>query len=353
LAEVNTLTGIGATTIANQLVLKAPLAGPTFSGTANFVTVSASGAITAASFGSATLAEVNTLTGIGATTIANQLVLKAPLAGPTFTGTANFAAISTSGAITSAGAITAASFGSATLAEVNTLTGIGATTIANQLILKAPLAGPTFTGTANFVTVSASGAITASNFGTSTQAEVNMLQGIGATTVAAQLALKAPLADPTFSGTTTCVTLNPSGVVTLSNATVSSATTSGALVVAGGVGVGGAINAKNFGTATGAEVNMLQGIGATTVAAQLALKAPLAGPTFSGTANFVTVSASGAITAASFGSATQAEVNMLQGIGATTVATQLGLKAPLAGPTFSGTANFVTVKARGGFTDSN
>jgi hypothetical protein len=123
------------------------------------------------------------------------------------------------------------------------LSGIGTSTVSTLLGLKAPLAGPTFSGTANFVTVSASGAITASNFGVATQAEVNMLQGIGGSTVISQLNAKAPLANAALTGTTTCQTLNPSGVVTLSAGTASTTTNSGALVVGGGIGVSGSIYA--------------------------------------------------------------------------------------------------------------
>jgi len=81
-----------------------------------------------------------------------------------------------------------------------------------EMALKADLAGATFTGniamTANAditlasgssITV-ASGATIVANGLTLSDVEISALDGIGATTVAAQLALKAPLAAPVFTG---------------------------------------------------------------------------------------------------------------------------------------------------------
>ena len=173
-------------------------------------------------------------------------------------------------------------------------------------------------------------------------------------------------------------------------------------------------------TATFTELNVLDGITATTaelnytdgvtsaIQTQLNTKAPLASPTFTGTAtlptvdinagnidgtvigaaaaaagSFTTVTASGAITGASLvigaadvseaeleildgATVTTAELNVLDGITATTaelnytdgvtsaIQTQMDLKAPLADPNFTGTAEVGTMDiASGSITDSS
>lgn len=56
------------------------------------------------------------------------------------------------------------------------------------------------------------------------------------------LGLKAPLASPTFTGTAAHATGTFSGAVTISNNTASTTASTGALIVTGGAGIGGAVN---------------------------------------------------------------------------------------------------------------
>jgi hypothetical protein len=114
-------------------------------------------------------------------------------------------------------------------------------------------------------------------------------------------------------------------------------------------------------TATAAELNLMDGVTATTaelnyvdgvtsnVQTQMDTKAPVAGPTFTGTATAPTVNASTALQIGGVAvTATAAELNVLDGITASVsdlngvaginsnVQTQLNLKAPIDGPTFTG-----------------
>ena len=122
------------------------------------------------------------------------------------------------------------------------------------------------------------------------------------------------------------------------------------------------INILDGVTATAAELNILDGVTATTaelnhvdgvtsnVQTQMDTKAPVASPTFTGTVTGPTINASTALQIGGTAiTATAAELNTLDGITASVsdlngvaginsnVQTQLNLKAPLAGPTFTGT----------------
>ena len=115
-------------------------------------------------------------------------------------------------------------------------------------------------------------------------------------------------------------------------------------------------------TATATELNLMDGVTTTTaelnhvdgvtsnVQTQMDTKAPVADPTFTGTATAPTINASTALQIGGTAiTATATELNVLDGITASTsdlngvaginsnVQTQLNLKAPLAGPTFTGT----------------
>ena len=212
-----------------------------------------------------TAAELNILDGVTATTaelnyvdgvtsnIQTQLDAKAAASNPTFTGTVtiatadinggnidgtaigsssastgNFSTLSIAGsAITSTAAELNILDGvTATASEINVLDGITATTtelnyvdgvtsaIQTQLNAKAPTASPTLTGTTSISTLSLGGTtITASG------AEINKLDGVTATTaelnytdgvtsnIQTQLNAKAPIASPTFTGTSTVPSL--------------------------------------------------------------------------------------------------------------------------------------------------
>ena len=121
------------------------------------------------------------------------------------------------------------------------------------------------------------------------------------------------------------------------------------------------INILDGVTATAAELNLMDGVTATTaelnhvdgvtsnVQTQMDTKAPVADPTFTGTATAPTVNASTALQIGGVAvTATAAELNVLDGITASVsdlngvaginsnVQTQLNLKAPIDGPTFTG-----------------
>ena len=234
--------------------------GSSSASTGNFSTLSIAGsAITS------TAAEINILDGVTATTaelnyvdgvtsaIQTQLNTKATIASPTFTGTVtiptadiNGGAIdgtAIGGTVASTGNFSTLSIGgsaiTATAAEINILDGVTATTaeinkldgltatttelnyvdgvtsaIQTQLNAKASAASPTLTGTTSISTLSLGGTTI-----TATAAEINILDGVTATTtelnytdgvtsnIQTQLNAKAPIASPTFTGTSTVPSL--------------------------------------------------------------------------------------------------------------------------------------------------
>jgi hypothetical protein len=135
--------------------------------------VHTSGEVTApmgVNIGAASKTEIEHLAGVSAN-VQDQLNLKSPIASPTFTGTP---AAPTAGAGTNTTQIATTQFvrtelsnlvASApsaldTLNELATALGNDAsfsTTVTNNLALKAPLESPTFTGTVNIATLSVSG----------------------------------------------------------------------------------------------------------------------------------------------------------------------------------------------------
>ena len=138
----------------------------------------------------ATAAELNLLDGVTATTtelnyvdgvtsaIQTQIDTKAPVAGPTFTGTLAAPTINASTALQIGGAAI-----TATAAELNKMDGVtvSASDI-NTVTAKAPTADPTFTGTATAPTINASTALQIGGVAiTSTAAELNILDGVTAT----------------------------------------------------------------------------------------------------------------------------------------------------------------------------
>ena len=162
-----------------------------------------------------------------------------------------------------------------TAAELNLLDGVTATTaelnyvdgvtsnVQTQMDTKAPVADPTFTGTATAPTVNASTALQIGGVAiTATAAELNKMDGV---TVSASdinsVTAKAPTADPTFTGTLAAPTINAStklqvdgtDVITnaraLSNITSIDATTAEA-IGAGGVGGGGSADFTATGSIT-------------------------------------------------------------------------------------------------------
>ena len=136
------------------------------------------------------------------------------------------------------------------------------------------------------------------------------------------------------------------------------------------------INILDGVTATATELNLMDGVTATTaelnyvdgvtsnVQTQIDTKAPVAGPTFTGTLAAPTINASTALQIGGVAiTATAAELNIMDGVTASAsdlngvaginsnVQTQLNLKAPIDGATFTGTTTIPTADINGGAID--
>ena len=167
------------------------------------------------------------------------------------------------------------------------LGGIASAPTVPGLALKAPLASPTFTGTVSGITSSMVGLGNVDNTSDASKAISTLTQ--------AALDLKAPLASPTFTGTV------------------------GGLTKAM-VGLG---NVDNTSDASKAISTLTQ--------AALDLKAPLASPTFTGTVGGLTKAMVGLGNVDNTSDASKAISTLTQAA--------LDLKAPLASPTFTGTVS--------------
>ena len=288
----------------------APLASPTLTGT---VTLPES-----TSIGNVSNLEIGYLNG-ATSGIQGQIDLKAPLDSPTFTGTVTLPANTISqsmmgddsvgtneiggfavtaeklatnsvteskiadGSVTSAkivnGTIVNADINDSAAIAQSKIDGLGA-----ALDLKAPLANPTFTGTVAGVTKAHVGLGNVDNTTDANKPVSNATQ--------AALDLKAPLADPTFTGTVSGVTKTHVGLGNVDN-------TSDV--------------AKPVSTATQTELD---------------LKAPLANPTFTGTVAGVTKSMVGLGNVDNTSDANKPVSTATQ--------TALDAKASLSGATFTG-----------------
>jgi hypothetical protein len=140
----------------------------------------------------------------------------APIANPTFTGTAAIPNITMSGSINAVSA-----------AELSTLDGITtSSSIQTQLDTKAPLAAPTFTG--NVVLPSTT------SIGTISDSEILTLDGVSSN-IQTQLGTKAPVASPTFTGTVTI----PAGASISGFAPIASPTFTGTVTIPAGASISG------------------------------------------------------------------------------------------------------------------
>ena len=124
----------------------------------------------------------------------------------------------------------------ATAAELNLLDGVTATTaelnyvdgvtsnVQTQMDTKAPVAGPTFTGTLAAPTINASTALQIGGTAiTATAAELNIMDGVtvGASDINS-VTTKSPTADPTFTGTATAPTINASTALQIGGVAITS-----------------------------------------------------------------------------------------------------------------------------------
>jgi hypothetical protein len=308
-----TQTALDAKGSAADLALKAPLASPAFTGTVTGVTAAMVG-LDQVNNTSDLAKPISTATQVALDTkgSATDLALKAPLASPAFTGTVT-------GVTASMVGLDQVNNTSDLAKPISTVTqaALDAKGSTSDLALKAPLASPAFTGTVTGVTASMVGLGNVDNtsdlakpVSTATQAALDTKGS------AADLTLKAPLASPAFTGTVTGVTASMVGLGNVDNTSDAN---------------------KPVSTATQAALDVKGS------AADLALKAPLASPVFTGTVTGVTATMVGlgnvdntSDLAKPIGTATQAA---LDAKGSTS---DLALKAPLASPAFTGTVTGVT-----------
>ena len=364
--EFNYLAGT-TSAIQTQLDLKAPLASPTFTGTVSGIT--------------------KTMVGLGS--VDNTADSAKPVS------TAQASAISTakSEAITDAGTAAGTAISTAVAALTKSSVGLGSVnntadadkpvSIATQaaLDLKANLASPTFTGTVSGITKTMVGLANVDN---TTDAGKPI-----STDTQTALDLKAPLASPTFTGTVSGVTKSHVGLGAVDNTADSAKPISTATQTALDLKLASATAASTYaplasptftGTVAGITSTMV-GLGnvdntadsakpvSTAAQTALDLKAPLASPTLTGTPLAPTATVGTNTTQIATTAYVRGEVAALvNSAGATldtlgeiatalgndanlsaTLTTSIGLKAPLASPTFTGT---VTVAAAGvAFTD--
>jgi hypothetical protein len=169
------------TDLYNEVILKSPIASPTFTGTVSGITKSMVG------LGSVD----NTADASKPVSTAQQtaLDLKAPLASPTFTGTVS--------------GITKSMVGLGSVDNTADTAKPVSTAQQTALDLKANLASPTFTGTVSGITKSMVGLSSVDNTA-DTAKPVSTAQQTA-------LDLKAPLASPALTGTATAVNVTVSG----------------------------------------------------------------------------------------------------------------------------------------------
>ncbi|SMD17847.1 beta strand repeat-containing protein, partial [Pedobacter nyackensis] len=308
-----TQTALDAKGSAADLALKAPLASPTFTGTVTGVTAAMVG-LNQVNNTSDLAKPISTATqaALDAKGSAADLALKAPLASPAFTGTVT--------------GVTATMVGLGNVDNtsdankpVSTATQMALDTKGNatDLALKAPLASPAFTGTVTGVTAAMVGLDQVNNtsdlakpISTAVQAALDLK---GST---ADLALKASLASPTFTGTVTGVTATMVGLGNVDNTSDAN---------------------KPVSTATQAALDAKGSV------ADLALKAPLASPAFTGAVTGVTATMVGLGNVDNTSDANKPVSTATQAaLDAKGSAADLALKAPLASPIFTGTVTGVT-----------
>jgi hypothetical protein len=344
LANVNNTTDLlkpVSTATQTALDLKAPLASPTFTGTVGGITKSMVG-LTNVDNTTDLLKPVSTATqtALDAKASNTDLASKAPLASPTFTGTVS--------------GITATMIGLANVDNTTDLLKPISTANQTALDLKAPLASPTFTGTVAGISKSMVGLANVDN-------TTDLLKPISSATQTAldakssntDLALKAPLASPTFTGTVSGINKSMVGLANADNTTdllkpistatqtaldlkapLASPTFTGTVsgITATMVGLGSVDNTSDANKPVSIATQTAIDLKASNT--DLALKAPLASPTFTGTVAGVTKSMVG------LGNVDNT-TDLLKPV-STATQTALDLKAPLASPTFTGTVSGIT-----------
>jgi predicted secreted acid phosphatase len=297
LGNVDNTTDAGkpiSTATQTALDLKAPLANPTFTGTVSGVTKAHVG-----------LGNVDNTADAdkpvsSATTTA--LALKANLASPTLTGTplSTTAAADTN---TTQIATTAYVVGQASSSTpvMNGTAAVGtslkyarADHVHATDTSRAPLASPTFTGSVTLPTGTVTSTMIAD--GTIVDGDINASAAIAQSKISgltSDLALKAPLASPALTGTPTAPTAT-AGTNTTQVATTAFVGTAVANLVASAPSALDTLN--ELATALGNDASF-----STTVTNSIATKAPIASPTFTGTATIPTLTLTNPLSAANGG----------------------------------------------------
>ena len=329
LGNVDNTTDAGkpiSTATQTALDLKAPLASPTFTGTVAGITKSMVGlgnvdnttdAAKPISTATQTALDLKLATSTAASTYA-------PIASPTFTGTV--------------AGITKSMVGLGSVDNTTDAAKPVSTATQTALDLKANLASPTFTGTP-IAPLAATGTNTTQLATTSfVQQELNILTSgapaalntldelaaaLGddanyAATITTALAAKAPLASPTFTGT-----------VTLPTGTVTSGMIADGTIVNGDISASAAIALSKLANGTSGQIIVANASGV---------------PTWVSETGDITISDTGA-TAISAGVIVDGDINASAAIAQSKISgltTDLAAKAPLASPTFTGTVAGIT-----------
>jgi hypothetical protein len=205
-----------------------------------------------------------------------------------------------------------------------------------ELNLKAPINNPTFTGTVSGITKSMVGLGNVDN--------TSDLDKPVSTAQQTELNLKAPLNAPTFTGTVSGITKNMVGLANVDNTSDANKPVSTAQQTE--LNLKAPLDAPTFtGTVSGITKNMV-GLAnvdntsdldkpiSTAQQTELNLKAPINNPTFTGTVSGITKNMVGL---ANVDNTSDADKPV-----STATTTQLNLKAPLNAPTFTGTVSGIS-----------
>jgi len=249
------------TNLGSDLGLKAPLANPSFTGTVSGITKAM-----------VDLANVDNTSDVDkpvSSATQTELNLKAPLANPSFTGTVS--------------GITKAMVGLSNVDNTSDVNKPVSSATQTELNLKAPLANPSFTGTVSGVTKAMVGLSNVDN-----TSDVN--KPISNATIA-ELNLRAPRANPSFTGTVSGVTKDMVGLSNVDNTSDINKPVSTLQQSAIDTAVANLVNSApgllntlgEISTSLNNDPNFNN-----TMVGLLALKAPLANPSFTGTVSGVT-----------------------------------------------------------------
>ena len=332
--------------IQNQIDAKAPLANAVFTGTFEAPvgtitgTMLANGTVSSANIVDGTIATIDLADGavtsakiadgtIATADIADSAITTAKIADGTIVdgdinasaGIAKTKISGTAVTLSDTGTVTSTMLADGTIvdADINASAEIAQSKISglsSSFALKADLASPTFTGTVSGITKSMVGLGSVDN-----TADADKPVSSATTTA---LGLKANLASPALTGTPTAPTA-AAGTSTTQVATTAFVGTAVSNLVASAPGALDTLN--ELATALGNDASF-----STTVTNSIALKAPIASPTFTGTATAPAITATGLITASASGIAFTDKTQTKAGVPSRTpIATTISASTTLAG----------------------